>query len=92
VNPISPKVSAAVLAGIFVSAILGNLSTVDPSMLAWFGPWSPFIYGTAVSLLSGLAGYWARDPYRDLGIVHAAAGTAYPDTPIAPKHAAEPGA
>ena len=82
-NPISPKVSAGLLAGIAVSALLSNISLIDPHMLSWFGPWSPFIYGTGVSVLSGIAAFLVRDPLRDLGAIHAAAGTPHPqDTPV----------
>ena len=66
-TPVSPKVLAALIAGLLVSAIAPNVGLVTPDMLSSLGSWAPFWYGVAVTFIAGLAGYLKRDPLRDAG-------------------------
>lgn len=65
-NPTSPKVIAAVVAGLLLSAILSHIDSITPQMFAFLGPWAPFVYGLVITLIMGAAAYWKTDPLRVL--------------------------
>lgn len=63
-TPTSPKVIAAVIAGILVSAVVSNISALTPDMFDFLGPWKLFAFGIFTTALMGLAAWWKTDPLR----------------------------
>jgi len=93
-TPISPKVIVSVIVGIVLTALVSNLSAITPDMLDFLGPWKLFVFGTLITTIMGLAGWWKTDPLR----VHPPAEETAPapaaDSVVvnAPATAAEPAA
>jgi hypothetical protein len=65
-TPISPKVIVSVIVGIILTALVSNLSALTPDMLDFLGPWKLFVFGTLITTIMGLAGWWKTDPLRVL--------------------------
>lgn len=63
-TPVSPKVTAAALAGLVASILLPNVGLVTPEMLSALGSWAPFWYGVGVTAISTLAAFIKNDPLR----------------------------
>lgn len=63
-TPISPKVIVSVIVGIVLTALVSNLSAITPDMLDFLGPWKLFVFGTLITTIMGLAGWWKTDPLR----------------------------
>jgi len=63
-TPISPKVIVSVIVGIVLTAIVSNISAITPDMLDFLGPWKLFAFGTLITAVTGLAGWWKTDPLR----------------------------
>jgi len=63
-SPISPKVIAAAIVGIVLTAIVSNLYAITPDMLNFLGPWKVFVGGVLLTALTSLAAWWKTDPLR----------------------------
>ena len=63
-NPVSPKVTAAGITGLVITAIVGVLSAVTPEMLQWAGDFATPLATLVVALGSAIAGYYKVDPAR----------------------------
>lgn len=77
-TPISPKVVAAAIVGILLSAVVSNIGAITPGLFAFLGAWGPFVYGVIITAAMAAAGYLKGDPLRtpqDTPASAAASGT-----------------
>ena len=63
-NPVSPKVTAAGITGLIITALVGVLSAVTPEMFEWAGDFATPLATLVVALGSAIAGYFKVDPAR----------------------------
>ena len=63
-NPVSPKVTAAGLTGLVITAIVGVLSAVTPDMFEFAGDFAAPLATLIVAVGSAIAGYYKVDPAR----------------------------
>lgn len=63
-TPISPKVTASVLAGLFASIILANITLITPDLFAGLGKWAGLADGLTIAVVTAVAGYLKTDPLR----------------------------
>lgn len=78
-TPISPKVTAAGIAGIIASLLLSVVTLITPDLFAGLGNWSGPAYGLTIAVVTSVAGYLKADPLRDLG--HSLTLPTVPDEP-----------
>lgn len=63
-NPVSPKVTAAGITGLVITALVGVLSAVTPEMFEWAGDFATPLATLVVAVGSAIAGYFKVDPAR----------------------------
>ena len=63
-NPVSPKVTAAGITGLVITAIVGVLSAVTPDMFEFAGDFAAPLATLIVAVGSAIAGYYKVDPAR----------------------------
>jgi len=93
-TPISPKVTAAGLAGIISALLLSVVTLITPDLFDGLGKWSGLAYGFTIALVTVVAGYLKNDPLRVVPPVESPAPAPAADsvTVNAPTTAAEPAA
>ena len=65
-NQISPKVIAAAIVGLVISALASNVTALTPHLFDFLGPWALFWFGVVTTLIISLAAWWKTDPLRVL--------------------------
>jgi hypothetical protein len=94
-TPISPKVTAAGLAGVISALLLSVITLITPDLFDGLGKWSGLAYGLTIAVVTAVAGYLKTDPLRilppatddkpapaaDSVVVNAPATTAEPAAP-----------
>ena len=70
-TPISPKVTAAGLAGVISALLLSVITLITPDLFDGLGKWSGLAYGLTIAVVTAVAGYLKDDPLRATQPVHA---------------------
>ena len=63
-TPISPKVTAAGLAGVISALLLSVITLITPDLFDGLGKWSGLAYGLTIAVVTAVAGYLKTDPLR----------------------------
>jgi len=63
-TPISPKVTAAGLAGVISALLLSVITLITPDLFDGLGKWSGLAYGLTIAVVTAVAGYLKNDPLR----------------------------
>lgn len=65
-TPISPKVTAAGLAGVISALLLSVITLITPDLFDGLGKWAGLAYGLTIAIVTAVAGYLKNDPLRVL--------------------------
>lgn len=93
-TPISPKVTAAGLAGVISALLLSVITLITPDLFDGLGKWSGLAYGLTIAVVTAVAGYLKNDPLRVTQPVPSEPPTPAADSVVvnAPLTATEPAA
>jgi hypothetical protein len=93
-TPISPKVTAAGLAGVISALLLSVITLITPDLFDGLGKWSGLAYGLTIAVVTAVAGYLKNDPLRVTQAPETAAPAPAADSVVvnAPATTAEPAA
>lgn len=75
---VSPKVNAALISGLALTALGAGAAAITPDTLKDLGVWALPAYAAVTAAAGYLAGYLRKDPLRDAGQQAIAEGTVPP--------------